>query len=168
MLPKTILCYVLKCLNSGKVKAETLGRLLNSFLMHLHVEFKKKREGYLTTWKNPLRNCTAYLLNHFSQKSLCQIFLVSATFWFSPAYVNLRINMFDYNWKIKRDLPVSWSLIEILSVTKHWGITWDSIAPARTQFLKHLPCVQGKENPDQQNGRALKGRARNPSVLGDG
>ena len=75
---------------------------------------------------------------------------------------------FRDNWKIKRDLPVSWSLIEILSVTKHWGIAWDSIAPARTQFLKHLPCVQGKENPDQQNGRALKGRARNPSVLGDG
>lgn len=40
MLPKTIICYVLKCLNSGKVKAETLGRLLNSFVMHLHVEFE--------------------------------------------------------------------------------------------------------------------------------
>ena len=40
MLLKTILCYVLKCLNSGRVKAETLGRLLNSFLMHLHVEFE--------------------------------------------------------------------------------------------------------------------------------
>ena len=40
MLPKTVICYVLKCLNSGKVKAETLGQLLNSFLMHLHVEFE--------------------------------------------------------------------------------------------------------------------------------
>ena len=40
MLLKTILCYVLKFLNSGRVKAETLGRLLNSFLMHLHVEFE--------------------------------------------------------------------------------------------------------------------------------
>ena len=39
MLPKTVICYVLKCLNSGKVKAETLGQLLNSFLMHPHVEF---------------------------------------------------------------------------------------------------------------------------------
>ena len=45
------------------------------------------------------------------------------------------------NLKIKRDLPVSWSLIGILSVTKHWEITWDSIAPAPTQFLKHLQCV---------------------------
>ena len=95
MLPKTIICYVLKCLNSGKVKAETLGRLLNSFLMHLHVEFEIM-EGVLDHPENPLRNCTAHLLNHFSQKSLCQIFLVSATFWFFPAYVNLRINMFDY------------------------------------------------------------------------
>ena len=37
--PKTILFYVSKFLNSGEVKAETLGRLLNSFLMHPHVEF---------------------------------------------------------------------------------------------------------------------------------
>ena len=28
----------------------------------------------------------------------------------------------------------------------HWGLTWDSIAPARTQFLKHLPCVQGRNS----------------------
>jgi len=39
MLPKTILRYLSKCLNSGEVKAETLGQPLNSFLMHLHVEF---------------------------------------------------------------------------------------------------------------------------------
>ena len=39
MSPKTILRYVSKCLNSGEVKAETLGRPLNSFLMHQHVEF---------------------------------------------------------------------------------------------------------------------------------
>jgi len=39
MLPKTILRYVSKCLNSGEVKAETLGQPLNSFLMRLHVEF---------------------------------------------------------------------------------------------------------------------------------
>ena len=37
--PKTILRYVSKCLNSGEVKAGTLGRPLNSFLMHPHVEF---------------------------------------------------------------------------------------------------------------------------------
>ena len=53
MLPKTILCYVLKCLNSGKVKAETLGRLLNSFLMHLHVEFKKNKGGVLDHLEKP-------------------------------------------------------------------------------------------------------------------
>ena len=37
--PKTILRYVSKCLKSGEVKAETLRRPLNSFLMHPHVEF---------------------------------------------------------------------------------------------------------------------------------
>ena len=37
--PKTILCYVSKCLDSSEVKAETLGRPLNSFLMHPQVEF---------------------------------------------------------------------------------------------------------------------------------
>ena len=39
MSPKTIRRYVSKCLNSGEVKAETFGRPLNSFQMHLHVEF---------------------------------------------------------------------------------------------------------------------------------
>ena len=39
MSPKTILCYVSKCLDSNEVKAETLGRPLNSFLMHPQVEF---------------------------------------------------------------------------------------------------------------------------------
>ena len=39
MSPKTILCYVSKCLDSSEVKAETLGRPLNSFLMHPQVEF---------------------------------------------------------------------------------------------------------------------------------
>ena len=37
--PKTLSFYVSKFLNSGEVKAETLGQLLNSFLMHPHVEF---------------------------------------------------------------------------------------------------------------------------------
>ena len=58
--PKTILFYVSKFLNSGEVKAETLGQLLNSFLMHPHVEFNNAS----STWplgKNPLRNCTEYL-----------------------------------------------------------------------------------------------------------
>ena len=39
MSPKAILRYVSKCLNSGEVKAETLGRPLNSFLTHPHVKF---------------------------------------------------------------------------------------------------------------------------------
>jgi len=39
MSPKTILRYVSKCLSSGAVKAQTLVRPLNSFLMHSHVEF---------------------------------------------------------------------------------------------------------------------------------
>ena len=39
MSPKTILCYVSKCLDSNEVKAETLGRPLNGFLMHPQVEF---------------------------------------------------------------------------------------------------------------------------------
>jgi len=39
MSPKTTLRYVTKCLNPGEVKAETLGRPLNSLLTHPHVEF---------------------------------------------------------------------------------------------------------------------------------
>ena len=39
MSPKTILQYITKCLNSVEVKAETLGRLINNFLMHPHVDF---------------------------------------------------------------------------------------------------------------------------------
>ena len=39
MSRKIILHYVSKCLNSGEVKAETLGRPFNSFLMHPHMEF---------------------------------------------------------------------------------------------------------------------------------
>ena len=39
------------------------------------------------------------------------------------------------NCKIKRDLPVSWSLIEILSSHQlHQGITWDCLAHAQHQY----------------------------------
>ena len=58
--PKTILRYVSKCLNSGEVKAETLGRPLNSFLMHPHVEFVIM-EAVLDHPEKTLRNCTEYL-----------------------------------------------------------------------------------------------------------
>ena len=35
----TLLRYISKCLNTGEVKWEKLGRPLNSFAMHPHVEF---------------------------------------------------------------------------------------------------------------------------------
>ena len=59
--PKTILRYVSKCLNSGEVKAETLGRPLNSFLVHPHVEFVIMEAVLDQPEKNSLRNCTEYL-----------------------------------------------------------------------------------------------------------
>ena len=39
MPPRTIERYVLKVLNFGEVKANTIGRPINSVAMHLHVEF---------------------------------------------------------------------------------------------------------------------------------
>lgn len=33
--------------------------------------------------------------------------------------------VYGVNLDIERDLPVSWSLIEILSVNKHWVIAWE-------------------------------------------
>lgn len=39
MSPRTVERYISKCLNTGDVKSETLGRQLNSFAMHPHVEF---------------------------------------------------------------------------------------------------------------------------------
>ena len=110
--PKTILFYVSKFLNSGEVKAETLGQLLNSFLMHPHVEFvimqavldhlekpsqKLHRISMNRQGQNMLFRAYCYFWNnHFGRERVCQIFLVSATFWFFPAYVNLRKNVFDY------------------------------------------------------------------------
>ena len=107
MSPKTILRYVSKCLNSGEVKAETLGRPLNSFLMHPHVEFvimeavldhpeKTLSEIAQNIYEQTGSECalSSILLylerNRFSRKRVWQIFLSSATFWFFPAYVNLR------------------------------------------------------------------------------
>ena len=39
MSPRTVERYISKCLNTGEVKWEKLGRPLNSFAMHPHVEF---------------------------------------------------------------------------------------------------------------------------------
>ena len=39
MSPRTIECYISKCLNTGDVNSEKLGRPFNSFAMHPHVEF---------------------------------------------------------------------------------------------------------------------------------
>ena len=39
MPPRTIERYVLKVLNFGEVKANTIGRPINSVAMYLHVEF---------------------------------------------------------------------------------------------------------------------------------
>ena len=39
MPPRTIERYVLKVLNFGEVKANTIGRPVNSVAMHPHVEF---------------------------------------------------------------------------------------------------------------------------------
>ena len=97
MSPKTILCYVSKCLDSSEVKAETLGRPLNSFLMHSQVEFvimevvlyhPEKTLSEIaqniygqTGSERVLSSILLYLKrNSFSRKRVCQIFLVSATF----------------------------------------------------------------------------------------
>ena len=49
------------------------------------------------------------------------------------------------NLKIKRDLPVSWSLIGILSVTKHWGITCPPFLSPHPYFdWEFLHCTHGK------------------------
>ena len=37
MSPRTVERYISKCLNTGEVKWEKLGRPLNSFAMHPHV-----------------------------------------------------------------------------------------------------------------------------------
>ena len=39
MSPRTIERYISKCLNTGDVNSEKLGRPFNSFAMHPHVEF---------------------------------------------------------------------------------------------------------------------------------
>ena len=39
MPPRTFECYVLKVLNFGEVKANTIGRPINSVAMHPHMEF---------------------------------------------------------------------------------------------------------------------------------
>ena len=39
MSPRTIERYISKCLNTGDVNSEKLGRPFNSFAMHAHVEF---------------------------------------------------------------------------------------------------------------------------------
>ena len=39
MSPRTILRYISKCMNTGDVNSEKLGRPFNSFAMHAHVEF---------------------------------------------------------------------------------------------------------------------------------
>ena len=39
MPPRTIECYVAKVLNFGEVKANTIGRPINSVAIHPHVEF---------------------------------------------------------------------------------------------------------------------------------
>ena len=39
MSPRTVERYISKCLNTSEVKWEKLGRPLNSFAMHPHVEF---------------------------------------------------------------------------------------------------------------------------------
>ena len=87
--PKTILCYVSKCLNSGEVKAETLGRPFNSFLMHPHVEFlimeavlghpektlsEIAQNVYEQTGSERALSSTLLYLkqNHFSRKKVCQ------------------------------------------------------------------------------------------------
>ena len=100
--PKTILRYVSKCLNSGEVKAETLGRPLNSFLMHPHVEFvimeavldhPEKTLSEIaqniyeqTGSERALSSILLYLKwNRFSRKRVCQCHVLIN---FIPAYVN--------------------------------------------------------------------------------
>ena len=61
MSEKTILHYILKCLNSVEVKAETLGRLINSFLMQPHVDFVIMEAVLDHPEKTPLRNCSECL-----------------------------------------------------------------------------------------------------------
>ena len=39
MSPRTVERYISKCLNTGDVNSEKLGRPFNSFAMHPHVEF---------------------------------------------------------------------------------------------------------------------------------
>ena len=90
MSPKTILRYISKCLYSGEVKAETLGRPINSFLMHPHVEFvimeavldhPEKTLSEIaqnvydqTGSERALSSILLYLKrNRFSRKKVCQI-----------------------------------------------------------------------------------------------
>ena len=72
--PKTILRYVLKCLNYGEVKAETLWRPLNSFLMHPHAEFVIMEAVLDHPEKNSLRDCTKLSTNRQGQNVLSQVY----------------------------------------------------------------------------------------------
>ena len=56
MPPRTIQRYVLKVLNFGEVKANTIGRPINSMAMHLHVEFLITKTVLLKHLKKTLRN----------------------------------------------------------------------------------------------------------------
>ena len=56
MPPRTIERYVLKVLNFGEVKANTIRRPINNVAMHPHVEFLLTRAVLLKAPEKTLRN----------------------------------------------------------------------------------------------------------------